>query len=258
MVVTQQNEELRRGNALAAELTREELNRIEFEERLLREKEKAAAEEKARIEQMDVGKETVAEEKQKKTESAELNYIKQIFLSFFIGIFVYSMVYVLYFILYRVIRGDSELYSMSGLRNFGGIYEYPYVKRWQRFLFDRNIYKFRTRRKKMPNQVVDDLSVKLNHDNIREISIVSMGNCSKSITDVTDSIAQMLRDKGIIINEKNIPGYVRDETDSEFVGLKSVFLEVIGNQTKVENVRSLHQKLKEYDIAIIGYCYIEG
>jgi len=124
-------------------------------------------------------------------------------------------------------------------------------------LFDKRIYEIRRRRRKTCEQISEDLFVKLSHNDIKDISVISLGEISEETGKISDQLIECLKNKGIKVNCSNIPGYIDSETDSVYASMSAVFLELVAGRTRVENIKKLHSKLCEYDVPIIGYCYIE-
>lgn len=247
--VRNQEDELRRQTDLSSLTYREELARLTKQKEL-------SQEEQLQSKEVQIENETVTES-ESETAPESATGLERFLVSFFLGVLVYSIAYFMYFVFVRVIRGDEEFYVISGIRNFGGVYEYPYKKNWQRFLHDRRIYEIRRRRRKKPEQIVEGLYIKLSRNNINSINLISLGERSSGTQRVSDEFDVFLKNKGIKVDRVNIKGCVDNESDALFASMNTVFLELIGNSTKVGNLYKLHSMLSEYNVPIIGYYYVE-
>ena len=182
---------------------------------------------------------------------------KYVVLGFVMGIFLYMCAYMVYFIFHRVVRNEEDLNAATGIRNFGGIYEYPYKSKIARFLFDRRIYEFRKRKARSMDAISDDLVSKLAYNKKDCVTLITLGDSCERVRQIKSEQVDYLKSKGILTNEISVTRRVEDMADSEFAQASDAFIIMEGNRTKVSSLASLYAKLEEYKVSIIGSEYIE-
>ncbi|MBR4575118.1 MAG: hypothetical protein IKO16_09420 [Lachnospiraceae bacterium] len=184
--------------------------------------------------------------------------IKYFALGFILGCFIYAGVYFTYFVLIRLVRDEHVLERASGMRNFGGVYDYPYTGSFQRFLHDKKVYSFRTRKGKSAEAINEDIVSKLIYLKDNNATVISVGKLSKRVQTFIDSQGQYLADHKIDVKTFNIEDDVSAVRDSQFIDMNNVIILLLGNRSKWVNVRDLYYKLCEYGINIIGSEYLEN
>lgn len=178
---------------------------------------------------------------------------------FLAGVIAYICVYVIFIILVKRVRSDSELERTAGTRNFGGIYKYPYTGFLRKFLHDRKIYAYRARRFGSSLERIDqDLHSKLDFSGIKSFSVISLGKLSEKARAFTDEQIKQLNGQGYEVSLLEVDGPVSSVGDPVFTAIDNVLIELLGNETKWNELIALYSKLKEYDINIIGSEYIEA
>lgn len=156
-----------------------------------------------------------------------------------------------------MVRNEDELENATGIRNFGGIYEYPYTSKLDLFLHDERIYRLRRRKGKQSDQITDDLLAKMEYLNSTQVTFLTLGKTTDKILEITSKQKKAIRVKDKTVLNLHFANVLEDSTDSMFSDMKNVFLVLIGNTTKWEDVQRLLLKFKEYNIHIIGSEYIE-
>lgn len=183
--------------------------------------------------------------------------IKRLLIGFIVGLFLYACAYMAYIILFRVFRSDDELARITSLRNFGGIYEYPYETKLGRYLHDKRIYNYRRQRGRGFSEIVDDLFVKMEYSNANSLTFTVAGSMKYTMKSIVDSQINFLNEKGLNIGFLNTVDLSQSFEDSAFANIDNAFLVLIGGKTKYSDVEKLFAKFKEYDVRVMGYEYIE-
>ena len=177
------------------------------------------------------------------------------------GILIYACIYVAYMVLSRRMRRESELQDGAGIKNFGGVYEYPYKGLIGRFLHDKNIYAFRHRKsgasfEESVKKVSDSLSSRVKFENLSEISAFRLGSSDAFGKKVMDETGKAIAE-GVKINVVNTAKRVSELKDEEILGLKSAVL-YIPSGTSMNEILNLVVRLREYDIPVLGTVFMEG
>lgn len=183
--------------------------------------------------------------------------LKYMILGFILGDILYAVVFMVGFILRRVIRNEDDFLTATGVKNFGGVYKYPYENRLQRFLHDEKIYRYRTRRGKTINEITEDISSKLGYLDTKEITVLFIGTLSEKAKMLCEEQIMDFTKNDIKVATVNIDTVKNNIRDSVFVSMKNAFIPLLGNQTKYSDMEFVYNKLKEYNIEIIGTEYIE-
>lgn len=183
---------------------------------------------------------------------------KYAILGFILGCFVYAGIYFMYFVFIRLVRDEYVLERTTGARNFGGIYEYPYAGCLQRFLHDKKIYAFRTRKGKTAEAINEDIVSKLNYINTNRVNLISVGKMSNGSSTFADSQIKYLSDHQLSVSQFNIEDDVNAVRDSQFTEMKDVIILLLGNKSKWANVCALYFKLREYGINIVGSEFVDS
>lgn len=192
------------------------------------------------------------------TAEKEQNHIcKNAVLGFIIGIFLYTCCYMGLYIFFRVVRNEDELSSITGTRNFGGIYEYPYKKKIEIFLHDERIYNYRHRKSRKVIEVSNDLLVKLKYSKVNNLTAVVTSKTDDKLEVLLSEQIVYLKESGIDICTLNINDGQDSFSDATLANMKNAFLVLIGNKTKYSVLEPMYRKFKEYDVAVVGYEYIE-
>lgn len=184
--------------------------------------------------------------------------VKYVVLGFIIGVFIYACAYMAYFIFVRRVREESDLENVSGVRNFGGIYEYQYKGWLQTFLHDKKVYGFRTRKGKDITSLTDDLEAGLKFTDCDNVTILSVGKPTDRTENITGQQIRDLERRNIKASVLNISEGVDKVRDSEYTGIGNVIILLLGNETKWTDLSTVYFKLKEYNVNIIGSEYIEA
>ncbi len=178
-------------------------------------------------------------------------------LGFLLGVFLYACAYFMFFVFIRLVRGENELNNTIGTRNFGGVYEYPFNGAMARFMHDKRIYGFRTRKGKDIVIISDDIISKLEFIKMTQVMIISVGKASEKVNIITDEQVRYLNSHGISVQTLNIEDSAEKVRDSVFSDMDNVVIELIGNRTMWNNLYSVCSKLHEYKVNVIGSEYIE-
>ena len=183
--------------------------------------------------------------------------IKWMVLFFILGVVLYCMGYMAWFILYRVFRDDAELATLIDIRDFGGIYQYPYDTKWARFIHDERIYGIRHKKGRSSSVIVDDLLVKMDYSKVEALTVIVAGSMKDNMKSIVDSQMDFLKGKGKTIGFLNTADLSNSYEDSAFADIDNAFLVLIGGKTKYSDAAKLFAKFKEYDVKAIGYEYLE-
>lgn len=182
---------------------------------------------------------------------------KYLVLGFILGVVGYCGVAFLRLILKRVMRNEDELMAVTGIRNFGGVYEYPYDGALQRFMHDKKIYEYRRRYSKNIEAITDDVVAKLEFGGVKELTIVVLGKQSKAVSEFTKSQKQLFINKGINTSIMVIEQEVFRVADSEFCAANNILIEMISNETKWSMIGELAKRFAEYNNNIVGSEFVE-
>ena len=145
-------------------------------------------------------------------------------LGFVVGVALYAIGYLVLIILVRRVRAEDDAEIAADIRNFGGIYEYPYRNFLQKFIHSRMIYNFRTRSGKDMDRISRDIASKLEFADRKSYTIISLGKLSDRATAINEEQIQFMKDKGITAQILNIDKDPSSVEDSFFAGLDSVVI----------------------------------
>lgn len=176
---------------------------------------------------------------------------------FAIGCILYLGLLFAYYTLSGVVHNENELYRVSGINNLGGVYEYPYANKWSRFLHDRRVYKYRTRRGKSMKQITDDLISKLRYMDCREITIFSFGDHSNAASTLADTQIECLKENQIETKIIDVEDTVMSINGSSLIGARCALIKIHGNKTRWSSLCQICAVIREYDIPIVGSEYVE-
>lgn len=179
-------------------------------------------------------------------------------LGLLVGIALYAFIYIVYIILIKRIRSEYDLENAVGVRNFGGIYEYPYTGMIGKFLHGRKVYAFRTKNGKNIGRISDDIRCKLEFADKKAYTLVSLGKLSDKTKAINDEQIRIMKENGITVETLNIENGVDSFEDTVYKSLGSVVIELLGERTKWDDLTNLYYKLKEYDVDMIGSEYVEA
>ena len=178
-------------------------------------------------------------------------------IGFFIGILLYGIALFLWMAMTRRIHDEDEICNICGIRNFGGVYDYPYRTKWKRFIHDRHIYQIRRKNGKTSLQIADDLNVKLDYLEKKELAIISVGELSETESGILDQQRVFLEENGKKVRIDHMVDVLCGMRDECISGMKTVCLVFLSNKTRYADLRVLFDKLREYEIQIVGSEFIE-
>ena len=205
-----------------------------------------------------VYEEFLQKEANKSGESTKSLLMKYGILGLIAGMMLYAFIYLCNIILVRRVRTEVELETSAGIRNFGGIYEYPYKNLIQKFIHSRMIYSFRTRSGKDMDRISRDIASKLDFSDKKAYTLITLGKLSERAKALNEDQLKFMKDKGITVRTLDIDKGPASVEDSVIAGLDSVVIELIGNKTKWMDLIQLYSKLKEYNIDIVGSQFIDA
>lgn len=183
--------------------------------------------------------------------------IKTLIIGFILGCFLYSFIFMIFFVMKRVVRNEDDLQSVTGIRNFGGIYKYPYTKKWQVLLHDIRIYERRHKNTVQPLKIIDDLIVKMSYQDLEALTLITVGCVTPKVQSIIALQVEQLQNKGKNIKEVHVSARVAEEPDIVFQNMENAFIVLIGNLTKWASLESLLNKTEEYQILVLGSEYLE-
>ena len=183
--------------------------------------------------------------------------IKNIAIGVLAALVLYCGAYVAYMILSRKVKNPEEIENMSGISNYGGIYEYPYSTGLTRFAHDKKIYSIR-RKGSSAEKLAEDLVSRLKFQDKSQVHMIVCGAGSGR----TDSILQeqkvKLESQGITVDVFTLDKPVSEIYDSQFTDMSAAFLQIISGQTTYNMISELSVKLKKYNVDIVGSEFIEA
>ncbi len=179
-------------------------------------------------------------------------------LGFVVGVALYAIGYLVLIILVRRVRAEDDAEIAADIRNFGGIYEYPYNNFIRKFIHSKMIYTFRTRSGKDMDRISKDIASKLDFSGKKAYTLITLGKLSERAKALNEDQLKFMNDKGITVRTLDIDKGPSSVEDSVIAGLDSVVIELIGNKTKWMDLIQLYYKLKEYNIDIVGSQLIDA
>ena len=180
-------------------------------------------------------------------------------LGFIVGVVVYVVLYYILFILARLVRTDNDLGAASSVKNFGGIYEYPYSGAISKLLHDKKVYARRVKDvAKTADRINDDIASKLGRENIGSFKLISLGKMSENAEKLANKQIKALSGRNINASIIKIEGPVTSVGDAELSGAENVIILMLGDITKWKDIGELCKRLAEYNVNIIGSEFIQA
>lgn len=187
---------------------------------------------------------------------------KFVVVGFVLGVMLYAGIYLLWLLLIRRIRDERDLERRTGLRSFGGIYEYPYKKGLQSFLHSRKIYRRRHRDAGRPfadaAKIAHMIKAKAEHLGSGAVSMITLGETSDWADGIMNRQSEMLKKNGLearVIPAVNGAYSIDDEI---FKSMAPVCIVLLSGETTPHMAAEMLARLREYDISVLGTEFLEG
>lgn len=182
---------------------------------------------------------------------------KYAILGFLCGVFLYwGCSYVIVF-LARRFRNEKEASMYLSIRSYGNVYKYPYRGVWT-FFHDRRIYRFRHKKTTNIESISKALSAKTQKCNISKVSCLVLGNAGESITNELDEIARNISVNGVKFEYYMITEGIFSFSDEDISDLSPVLLMIVSHVSRLDKANELILALEDYNIPVIGMCFIEA
>ena len=124
-------------------------------------------------------------------------------------------------------------------------------------MHDERIYKIRQKHGRNASEITEDLLVKLEYSHIDNITIMLAGMTNSKSDAIISEQLSCLNGKDINVNLLSNEDISQNFGDSIFYNIQTVYLVLIGNMTKYTDLQRIFAKLKEYNVSVIGYEYLE-
>ena len=181
---------------------------------------------------------------------------------FVFGAIVYAAIYLMGLLLFRRIRDEREVARRTGLRSFGGIYEYPYKKGLQRFLHSKKVYRLRHKGAGNPfsdaAKIARMITAKAEHFKYDAVSLITLGETSDWAEGIMNRQRGMLEKNGLDV--RVIPaadgGYSID--DEILNTMAPACMVLLSGETTPHMAAELLARLREYNIPVLGTEFLEG
>lgn len=184
--------------------------------------------------------------------------VKHLVLGFAVGMFMYAGIFVGLVIVRRRLRNEHEITDYFRVRSFGGIYQYPYRGGLSRFTHDSRVYGLRHKNACNTVDVADTFLAKIRHLQYEHITMIGIGIPSDEEKSVINTQCDHLRNAGIEC-EVITSGDNRDAFREEMYNrIDSVLLIFFRDKTRLSDAREVMNRLREYDIDIVGGELIEA
>ncbi len=184
--------------------------------------------------------------------------IKYGILGFGGGIMLYIIAYVILIIIVKRVRVDDDLENATGLRNFGGVYEYPYKGFFKTFLHSRKLYAYRTKRSQNISRISDDIKAKLSFSGKDAFTLIMVGSPSERAQAMINEQLGIMKESNFTVETLGIDSGFGLIEDSVIAGLGSVIIQLFGDKTKWNELAALYSKLNEYNVDIVGSQFIDA
>lgn len=179
-------------------------------------------------------------------------------LSFIIGVILYAALYLVIFIFRRLVRSENDLFVATGVRNFGGLYEYPYSGVLAKFLHDKKVFERRVRARRTIEQLDADIASKLEHIKACSLTLIPIGKLSDNAQKLAKDQIKDLSKKKIDASLYAVEGEAAKVSDHDLSGMENVILVLLGDVTGWKDLGDLYGRLSEYDVNIIGSEFIRA
>ena len=181
-----------------------------------------------------------------------------VILGFIIGVILYAAVYLVIFIFRRLVRSENDLYVAANVRNFGGLYEYPYSGTFAKFLHDKKVFARRVRAKRTIEQLDNDIASKLEHLSLSSFTLIPIGKLSANAEKLAKEQIKDLSKRKIDASMYKVEGPAVNVSDHDLSGMQNVILVMLGDVTGWKDLGDLYGRLTEYDVNIIGSEFIQA
>ena len=179
-------------------------------------------------------------------------------IGFILGIFIYGCCYLMYFILVRKMRREDELQDAINLRNFGGVYQYPY-KGFGRFLHDKRIYRLRHKKagsvEESVKRITDGLDSRVKYEKLSDVTFITLGNSDWAQARVNEWKSALSSSASV---ETLSFAKVSEELKNEaLLSLKPVVLYITAG-TSMSEIINILSRCRDYKIPVLGTVFMEG
>lgn len=179
------------------------------------------------------------------------------------GMILYAALYILFVIIDRYVRNEAGTKRATGLRSFGEVYEYPYRTTLQKFAHDRKVYTFRHRNSGVPAKeiikIAERLAAKADHLKIPDVTFLVLGTPSGRKEIILKKQISSFAEKNTINVHYAVADRSVNSIDEElFNQMSAVFIVFLSGKTTFAMTRQLMERLKEYDVSMIGTELLES
>lgn len=182
-------------------------------------------------------------------------------LGFLIGLFLFAALLFFRTIFSRKLRDEGEAGQVTGLRSFGGIYQYPYTSGWKRFLHSRKIYEMRHKDAARPGtetvRITRKIAARAQHAEASGVCMIVLGKPGGMVDGILKEQGNLLEKAGI----SSSAAYARDGIvsidESVYSGMGTALLVTLSGTTTPDMVAEILARLKEYQVPVLGTEFLE-
>ena len=184
-------------------------------------------------------------------------------LGFFVGIFLYAAAFLFRLLTDPRIRNEKEIQMLTGVRSYGGIYEYPYKSLPARFAHCRMVYNLRHKKAGRPEMDAKKtalaIAARAGHIKAEGLSLITLGKSGIWEERI------LSRQKKILSEERNLEVRriradqgVSSINEDDFRTMPPAVIVLLSGITTPAMVSNLLLRLEEYDIPVVGTEFLEG
>ena len=184
-------------------------------------------------------------------------------LGFFVGIFLYAAAFLFRLLTDTRIRNEKEIRMLTGVRSYGGIYEYPYKSLPARFAHCRMVYNLRHKKAGRPEMDAKKtalaIAARAGHIKAEGVSLITLGKSGIWEERI------LSRQKKILSEERNLEVRriradqgVSSINEDDFRTMPPAVIVLLSGITTPAMVSNLLLRLEEYDIPVVGTEFLEG
>ncbi|MDO5131357.1 MAG: hypothetical protein Q4D81_00050 [Eubacteriales bacterium] len=187
--------------------------------------------------------------------------IGNVIVGFLIGMILYILISFYRTLASQNVRSEKEIQDLTGIRSFGGLYEYPYRTALQRFLHDKKIYVRRYGTSAKPEDtrtIAETVAFRSSLLKADKITMIAAGELSEDAAFLLEKQREYLVDKhGMDVEIKTAGKKTMFYDERVYVGKTPVFIALLSKKTSRRMVVDLLNDLQQYEVSVIGTEYVE-
>lgn len=184
-------------------------------------------------------------------------------LGFFAGIFLYAAAFLIRLLTDKRVRNEKEIQMLTGVRSYGGIYEYPYKSLPARFAHSRTVYRLRHKKAGRPEMDAKKtalaIAARAGHIRADQVSLITLGKSGIWEERILGRQKKVLsEERDLDVRRIRADQGVSSINEDDFRTMPPAVIVLLSGVTTPAMVSGLLLRLEEYSIPVIGTEFLEG